>query len=189
MMEERYGKLSLLNIMTNIWLGEWDKYEEIMEEIPQAVKTELPFHSSYNREVVPLWHDNHFFIPGDHFISPYFSSYTQEIEEEETRKMNLLCLISLYEKTGFLYPLEIDRFPDHIGCLTAFLSSVMKEQVAAIQEDDFVYLQHLEELENKFLKQYIQPLINTLLKQANKKVSHSFFKEFLKFYADIMIAI
>jgi hypothetical protein len=186
MMEERYGKLALANIMTSIWFGDWDRYEEIMKEVPESVKAELSFHSFYKRDEVQLWHDNHFFIPGDHFVSPYFSSYTKNGEDEEARRHDLLCLIGLYEKTGFLYPLEEDRFPDHFGSLTAFLSSVIQEEIKAAQEGDSEYLKQLEKLEADVLRQYIQPVIKPMMGKAEGKMKHSFFKEFLGFYAELM---
>lgn len=185
-MEERYGKLALANIMTSIWFGDWDRYEEIMKEVPESVKAELSFHSSYKRDEVQLWHDNHFFIPGDHFVSPYFSSYIKNGEDEDARRHDLLCLIGLYEKTGFLYPLEKERFPDHFGSLTAFLSSVIQEEIKAEQEGDREYLKQLEELEADVLRQYIQPVIKPMLEIAEGKVKHSFFKEFLGFYGELM---
>ncbi|WP_246860876.1 molecular chaperone TorD family protein [Bacillus sp. REN3] len=185
-MEERYGKLAIANLLTSIWFGDWKRYEEIMEDVPEPLQQELSFHSFYKRDEVQLWHDNHFFIPGDHFVSPYFSSYPTNSGDEEDRRKDLLCLIGLYEKTGFYYPLEQDRFPDHFGSLTAFLSSVMKEEIEAEQEGDSQYLEQLEELEADVLHQYIQPVIRPLLQQAEMKVKHPFFKEFLRFYADMM---
>lgn len=185
-MEERYGKLAIANIITSIWLGDWNRYEEFMKDIPEFMQDELSFHSFYERDEVQLWHDNHFFIPGDHFVSPYFSSYPKEGEDEEARKQDLLCLIGLYEKTGFYFPLEHDRLPDHFGSMTAFLSSILQAEIKAEQEGNSEYLRQLEEIEADVLNQYIQPVIMPMLETAGSKVKHPFFKDFLSFYADLM---
>lgn len=185
-MEERYGKLAIANIMTSIWLGEWERYEDFMNEIPAGMRGELPFHSSYQREEVELWHDNHFFIPGDHFVSPYFSSYTKNDEDEETRRHDLLCLIGLYEKTAFYFPLEQDRLPDHLGSMTAFISSVLQAEIKAELEGDNEYLHQLEEIEAEMLSNYIRPVLKPMLANAADKIKHPFFKEFLLFFAEIM---
>jgi TorA maturation chaperone TorD len=186
MMEERYGKLAIANIVTSIWFGDWNTYEEFMKDVPDSIKDELSFHSFYERDEVKLWHDNHFFIPGDHFVSPYFSSYPKEGEDEEARKQDLLCLIGLYEKTGFYFPLEQDVLPDHFGSMTTFLSSILQGEIKAEQEGDHAYLQQLEEIEAEVLHKYIQPVIKPMLAAAESKVKHPFFKEFLSFYGDLM---
>lgn len=185
-MEERYGKLAIANIITSIWFGDWNRYEEFMKDIPEFMHDELSFHSFYERDEVQLWHDNHFFIPGDHFVSPYLSSYPKEGADEEARKQDLLCLIGLYEKTGFYFPLEQDRLPDHFGSMTAFLSSILQAEIKAEQEGDSEYLRQLEEIEADVLNQYIQPVIMPMLETAGSKVKHPFFKDFLSFYADLM---
>lgn len=185
-MEERYGKLAIANIMTSIWLGEWDRYEEFMNEIPDGMRGELPFHSSYQREEVELWYDNHFFIPGDHFVSPYFSSYSKNNEDEEARRHDLLCLIGLFEKTAFYFPLEQDRLPDHFGSMTAFLSSILQGEIKAELEGDCQKLQQLEDIEAEMLNKYIRPVLDPMLANAEAKIKHPFLKEFLRFFADIV---
>lgn len=185
MMEERYGKLAITNILTSIWFGDWKRYEEIMNEVPESMQDELSFHSFYKRDEVQLWHDNHFFIPGDHFVSPYFSSYSKDSDDEELRKKDLLCLIGLYEKTKYYFPLENNIFPDHFGCLTAFVGSILQEQIKAETDGDCEYLAQLEDLEAEVISQYIQPVIKPMLAVAEAKIKHPFFKEFLAFYSDI----
>lgn len=186
MMEERYGKLAIANILTSIWFGDWNRYEEFMKDVPESMQAELSFHSFYKRDEVQLWHDNHFFIPGDHFVSPYFSSYTNDSEDEEARKHDLLCLIGLYEKTGFYFPLEQDRLPDHFGSMIAFLSSILQAEINAEQTGDNEFIKQLEEIEMDVLQKYIQPVIKPMLEMADAKVKHPFFKEFLNFYGDLM---
>ncbi len=185
-MEERYGKLAIANIMTSIWLGDWDTYEAFMNEIPEGMRKELSFHSLYTRDEVQLWYDNHFFIPGDHFVSPYFSSYTKKSEGEEARRHELLCLIGLYEKTAFFFPLEQDRLPDHFGSMTAFMSSILQGEIKAEQEGDQDSLKQLEEIEAEMLNRYIKPVLKPLLDNAATKITLPFFKEFLSFYAEVM---
>lgn len=184
-MEELYGKLTVANLLTYVWFGDWDNYEKTIAAIPESVRNELSFHSFYNRSEVDLWHDNHFFIPGSHFVSPYFSSYVQEGQDVESRKKDLLCLIGLYEKIGFFYPLDQGRYPDHFGCLTAFLSSLFQEEIKAYQEGDSELLAQLMELEFDVLHRYILPVMGPLLTDANQKINHPFFKEFLSFYAGV----
>ncbi|CAM3887424.1 molecular chaperone TorD family protein [Mesobacillus thioparans] len=185
-MEERYGKLAIANIMTSIWLGDWDTYEAFMNEIPEGMRRELSFHSFYNREEVQLWYDNHFFIPGAHFVSPYFSSYTKKNEDEEARRHELLCLIGLYEKTAFYFPLEQDRLPDHFGSMTAFMNSILQGEIKAEKEGDMDNLQQLEEIEAEMLARFIKPVLKPLLDNADTKITLPFFKEFLSFYAGVM---
>lgn len=187
MVLELQGKRILANIFTAIWLGNWNQYEKIFKEMPDEMSAEFPFHRFYNRERVELWHENHFSIPGDYFVSPYFSSYSKkEQEEDDTRTKDLLCLIGLYEKTGFYYPLEKDLYPDHIGCLTAFLSSILFEQIKAIQEQDDLYSKTLIDIENEIVNQYIKPVLPRLLKEAKKKVDTPFLKEFLLYYSKMI---
>ncbi|UYZ22810.1 molecular chaperone TorD family protein [Mesobacillus jeotgali] len=186
MMEERYGKLAIANIMTSIWLGDWDTYEAFMNDVPEGMRKELSFHSLYNRDEVQLWYDNHFFIPGDHFVSPYFSSYTKNNEDEEARRHELLCLIGLYEKTAFYFPLQQDRLPDHFGSMTAFMSSILQGEIKAEQEGGREHLQQLEEIEAEMLTRFIRPVLKPLLENAELKIKHPFFIEFLGFYAEMM---
>lgn len=186
LIEERYGKLALTNILASIWTGDWDRYESIFAEMSEDVKKQFPFQPYYNREQIELWYENHFFIPGDYFVSPYFSSYTQDGKDEESRRQDLLCLIGIYEKVGFYYPLEQDRYPDHLGCLTYFISSTLQEQIKALQNEDESYYNEIVQLENKIRNEYIVPILDELIEQSNKKIRHQFFKEFLNFYKEVM---
>lgn len=187
LIEERYGKLALANILSAVWFGDWDRYEKIFNEMPDEIKAEFPFHQFYHREQVKLWYDNHFYIPGDYFVSPYFSSYTSEEKDEDTRRQDLLCLIGIYEKTGFYYPLEKERYPDHLGCLTSFISSALQEEIKALQDGDSDYYGKLVGLEDDIRNNYIVPVLQPLMEQSNKKIDHLFFKTFIKFYAQTMI--
>lgn len=187
MTEERYGKLALANILASIWLGDWERYESIFTEMPEYLHGQFPFHRHYNREQAELWHENHFFIPGEYFISPYLSSYTQSGNDGyEKRRSDLLCLIGLYDKTGFYYPLEKEIYPDHIGCMTLFLGTVIKECINAETAKDEEYLAELAELERHMLDQYIIPILHPLKNNAESKIEHPFFKEFLAFYIQVM---
>lgn len=183
-LEELYGKMALSNILSSVWLGDWKRYEDIFSTMREDVQMNFPFHQHYDREQVKQWYENHFFIPGDYFVSPYFSSYSiGESGDEDARKKDLLCLIGMYEKTGFYYPLEKELYPDHMGCLVAFWGSVIQEQIKASQTGDEEYVKKLAELEGEILNQYILPVLNPLRNHADPKISHSFFKEFLDFFA------
>ncbi len=185
--EERYGQLVLTNILSCVWLGEWDRYEETFRNMDKELIKNFPFHTYYRREEVSLWYENHFLIPGDYFVSPYFSSYIKKgHDEHEERKKDLLCLIGLYEKIGFLYPLEKEIYPDHFGCITAFLSSVIQESIKADAEKDEEYKSKLTELNHYIIGRYIFPILQVLKKNAEPKIKHPFFKEFLNFYIQIM---
>lgn len=183
--EERYGKWALTNLFTAIWLGDWERYEEIFRGLPAELYVQLPFQAYYRRDEAALWHDNHFFIPGEHFVSPYFSSYGGK-ENEEIRRKELLCLIGLYEQTGFYFPLEKERYPDHLGCITAFLSSIGLEQIEAFKSEDEEYAHRLARMEREVLGTYILPVLEPLLEAGKEKIKHPFFQEFLTFYSESM---
>lgn len=185
--EEQYGQLILTNIFGSVWLGDWDHYEEIFKEMDEGLKGSFPFHSEYVREMVKLWYENHFLIPGDYFISPYFSSYTSKnnIGAEEGKR-DLLCLIGMYEKLGFYFPLHQDLYPDHIGCLTTFLAAVMQEKLKADEEDDRELLYLLSELEDEIALKYILPIGENIYEKEMNRIQHPFFEQFLSYYMDVM---
>lgn len=184
--EEQMGQLALTNIVSSIWLGDWDRYEAIFRQMSEDVKAQFPFHLNYEREEVKLWHENHFFIPGNYFIPPYFSSYKKNNEDGEERKKDLLCLIATYEKLGFFYPLEQEMYPDHIGCITAFIGAVQQEKVKAIQEEDADLFTQLESLETNIRNNYLFPLVEGMQEKGQKLLQHDFFKQFLHFQYELM---
>ncbi|WP_017756810.1 molecular chaperone TorD family protein [Calidifontibacillus oryziterrae] len=184
--EEQYGKLALTNILTTVWLGDWDRYEEIFQSMDKNLEKHFPFHINYNRENVKLWHENYFSIPGDYFVSPYFSSYMDQSTDPEERKKNLLCLIGAYENMGFYFPLDVELYPDHIGCLTAFIGAVQQEKIKAYQNKDYELMNQLSSLEEKIGLNYIIPAAESMQRQAKGKIHHPFFKQFLVFYSTIM---
>lgn len=182
-MEELKGSLALANIMSVIWLGDWERYEKIFAEMPIELREQFPFHKYYTQDEVAIWHENHFFIPGEYFISPYFSSYTsnggQDVEE---RRKSLLCLIGHYEKMGFYFPLEKQLYPDHIGCIMVFLSSLLQEQIKAKHDsDEELYLQ-LNELKSEILTDFIEPILSQLQKNMLNNAKHPFINEFLQYF-------
>jgi TorA maturation chaperone TorD len=182
-LEELQGSLALANILSVIWLGDWDRYETIFTEMPETLKNEFLFHPFYNREEVEIWYDNHFFIPGDYFIPPYFSSYSsQKGGEVEESKQSLLCLIGHYEKMGFYYPLENNLYPDHLGCLMVFISSILQEQIKAAQSLDSELFEELNAFRQELLSEFISPILQPLQKYAENRVKHQFIKEFLIYF-------
>ncbi|MFO1443326.1 molecular chaperone TorD family protein [Bacillus sp. Bva_UNVM-123] len=182
-MEELKGSLALANIMSVIWLGDWERYENIFAEMPIELREQFPFHQYYTHDEVAIWHENHFFIPGEYFISPYFSSYTsnrgQDVEE---RRKSLLCLIGHYEKMGFYFPLEKQLYPDHTGCIMVFLSSLLQEQIKAKHDaDEELYFQ-LDELKSEILTDFIEPILSQLQKNSLNNAKHPFINEFLQYF-------
>lgn len=181
--EELQGSLALANILSAIWLGDWERYETIFKEMPEIVKNEFPFHPFYHREEVEIWYDNHFSIPGSFFIPPYISSYSsQNGAAVEDSKKNLLCLIGHYEKMGFYYPLENNLYPDHVGCLMAFISSLLQEEIKAAQSLDKELSTELGTLKKELLWENLYPILQPMQKYAENRVRHPFIKEFLNYF-------
>lgn len=185
--EELNGSLALANIMSVVWLGDWDRYETIFKEMPVELREQFPFHQYFNREEVEIWHENHFFIPGQHFVSPYISSYSSNDGKDiEERRKNLLCLIGIYEKMGFYYPLETNLYPDHIGCIMVFLSSLLQEQIKANQESDEELYGKLDDLKNEILTDFIKPILSPLQKNAMNNIKHPFIHEFIQYFCSTL---
>src|SRR5690625_830800 len=91
--EETYGQVLLSQLFTHIWFGDWDEYEETVNQLPADLLKEFPFHQYYERKETEQWHDNYFSIPGIYFVPPYLSSYQGKSEKEEVQaKQDLLCL-------------------------------------------------------------------------------------------------
>ncbi len=181
--EETYGRLMLANLFTQVWIGDWEGYEKTFSSIPEEIKVEFPFHSHYNREEVPMWHENQFSIPGDYFISPYMSSYYGKDEEEvDKAKQDLLCLIGMFEEMGFYYPLDKGEYPDHIGSLTAFLTAAIQEEAEALKAEDIEKAEKLRNLQKETYEKYMKPGLAKLEQVVEKRASHPFIKKFVPFY-------
>lgn len=183
--EEQYGQLVLTNILASIWLGDWERYETIFLSMDEELIKSFPFHADYNREDVKLWYQNHFLIPGDYFLSPYYSSYIFNKEDSEERKKNLLCLIGTYEKMGFHFPLEKNLYPDHIGCIMAFIGAIQQEKIKSTNDDEI--MNNLISIEQEMVTNYILPIAKMMNKNGIKKVQHPFFKEFLPYFQELLI--
>ncbi|WP_284139152.1 MULTISPECIES: molecular chaperone TorD family protein [unclassified Virgibacillus] len=189
-LEEAYGKQLLSHIFTHIWLGDWDKYEETMQQLPDQLALEFPFHKHYDRESTALWRDNYFSIPGDYFIPPYLSTYQDKSEEDDQEaKQSLLCLIGAFDRIGFYYPLEKEEFPDHIGSITAFIAAATNEEVKAIQANDEELLQQLQNVQHEMYQDHLAPALQALWKTNHQKLSDPFFQAFLPYYMDQMEAL
>lgn len=184
--EQLYGQLALTNILASVWLGDWDRYEEIFAQLTEEMKEHFQFHSHYEREDVTLWHENYFNIPGDYFVSPYYSSYTIKKDGGEEGKRNLLCLIGMYERLGFYFPLQQDLYPDHIGCLTTFLAAVLQEKIKAAELEDRELFDQLTSLEREIVKKYIIPVSVGMKHLGSTRMQNPFFEQFLPFYVDVM---
>lgn len=177
--EEQLGLLALTNIMSSVWLGDWDTYEAIFEKMDDNLKAYFPFHNEYERENVKLWHDNHFSIPGRFFIPPYYSAYKRKNEHEEEKKKKLLCLIGNYEERGYYFPLQQQLYPDHIGCMIGFIGAIQKEKLRLLDLNEFDEVNSLKELELDVAKNYVWPLLHSIRQRGAFK--HPFFEKFLDF--------
>lgn len=185
--EEQYGQLALTNILASVWLGDWDRYEAIFKQMDVEMTESFPFHSNYERENVALWHENHFSIPGDYFIPPYFSSYKRKNVIEEDRRKELLCLIGSYEKMGFYFPLHQAMYPDHLGCLTSFIGAIQQEKIKAINSKDEELFQQLDKLEMETVRDYVLPVLEGMNGNALKQMKHPFFSEFIPFHYEMLL--
>ena len=185
LLDVKQGTATLINILSTVWLGDWDQYESIMAKMPDELKKQLPFSTHYDREEVDLWHQNHFTIPADHFISPYFSTYSSQLSgnKEETTKA-LLCLIGIFENAGFYFPLEQKLYPDHVGSLNVFLGAILQKEISAEKHGNEEELQRLQEIRSEILNQYVRPLQKGIKIVAQSRIQNLFLKEFINFSAE-----
>src|SRR5690625_2628436 len=185
--EETYGKLVLTQLFTHVWFGDWDHYEEAIDQLPDDLIEAFPFHRFYDREKVELWHDNYFSIPGSYFIPPYLSSYTDKTEAAQDKvKQDLLCLIGAFEKVGFYYPIEKEEFPDHIGSLTALISAAAKEEIKARKFEEEKLAEEMNNHQKEINESYLSKALYHLQKNHASRIDDPFFKEFLPFYINAM---
>ncbi|MGG5254252.1 molecular chaperone TorD family protein [Neobacillus sp. SM06] len=185
LLDVKQGTATLINILSTVWLGDWDQYESIMAKMPDELKAQLPFSTHYDREEVDLWHQNHFTIPADHFVSPYFSTYSSQLSgnKEETNKA-LLCLIGIFEKVGFYYPLERKLYPDHIGSLTIFVAAILQQEISTEKNQNHDERKQLLDIRSEILNQYVRPLQKGIKMAAQGKIQNLFLKEFINFSAE-----
>lgn len=182
---ETYGKLLLIQVYTHIWYGDWDQYEQMIEQIPQKISHSLPFHPFYDRKEVSLAYDNYFVVPGDYFIPPYISTYRGQTEEaQQEARQNLLCLVGAFEKVGFYYPLEKDKFPDHIGSITAFIAALLHEEIKAYEQGNAELVESLQNLQKEVYEDYLHLALKRLWKHHEQTLDDPFFKHFLPYYME-----
>lgn len=180
---ERYGQLLLCQLFTQVWYGNWDEFEETIEQLPRELQDQFPFYKVYNREETEVWHENYFEIPGEYFIPPYLSSYqTDAINADHEMKEDLIHLITTFDKLGFYYPLEKDQFPDHIGSLTAFITATLAEEIKALQQSEVELIQQLQEIKEDIYKKYLKPAIERMWAENKHKVSDPFFEKFIPYF-------
>ncbi|MCF6092485.1 molecular chaperone TorD family protein [Microaerobacter geothermalis] len=186
-LEEVYGKRLICNLFTQIWFGNWKEYETIFREIPASLRDQFSFHKHYEREEVSLWYENYFLIPGKYYVPPYISFYAKKLNEDtEKFKQELLCLIGVYEKVGFYYPIEKEEFPDHIGILTAFLTASIQEEIKAIENGDQKLAQQIKNLQQQVIEKYILPYLEEFKHYSKTKIHHLFFTKFIEFYCSML---
>lgn len=185
-MLESQGRFKLFNLFSAIWLGDWELYEQIVQELPDEILTDIPFHAHYDKEQVSLWYENYFMIPDQYFVPLYFSHYVKSLKGDEAVKQDLLCLIGMYEEMGFYYPLEKEKYPDHIGCTTAFFTATIRAEIKAYQKQDHEDLLTLNKLQLKIYNDYIHPNLVGVLKGAKNKIQDPFFNEFISYFQDML---
>ncbi|MEI3612235.1 molecular chaperone TorD family protein [Pseudogracilibacillus sp. SO30301A] len=182
---ETYGKHLLTQIFTHVWYGDWDRYEDMINQIPEELARGLPFHPFYERKQTSFWYDNYFLVPGDYFIPPYVSSYRSKTKEDQHQaKKDLLCLIGAFDKVGFYYPLEQEEFPDHIGSITAFIAALLLEEINAYENSDEKLVKSLKSVKKEVYENYFQGCLEHISTFHLKKVEDPFFKKFLPYYME-----
>lgn len=180
---ETHGKLLLSQLFTNIWLGEWDNYEQTISQLPDEITLNLPFHSHYDQREVKLAYENYFVIPGEYFVPPYVSAYYGKSEsEQQTARQDLLCLIGAYEKVGYYYPAEIDELPDHIGSIIGFITALLREEIKATNENDTHLVTDIKKIQREVYEDYLRPGLNKMEKPLQITIDDSFFKNFMPFF-------
>lgn len=184
---ETHGKLILTQVFTHVWFGDWDHYEATFKQIPPDLANSLPFHPFYVREKTSFWYDNYFLVPGNYFIPPYVSTYSDQTEEGQHKaRQDLLCLVGAFEKVGFYYPLEKDEFPDHIGSVTAFIAALLKEEIKAQEQTDEKLVNSLKNLQKEVYVDYLQIALENIRKLHQDKLEDPFFTRFLPYYIESM---
>lgn len=180
---EKYGQLLLSQLFTHVWYGSWNEFEEIIQQLPEDLRSQFPFYEEYDREDTALWYENYFEIPGDYFIPPYLSSYrSKEINAENTMKEDLLQLITTFDQLGFYYPLEKDQFPDHIGSMTAFITATIVEEIKALQEEEEASVEKLEDIKQTIYLKYLKPTVERMWEENKHKISDPFFEDFIPYF-------
>src|SRR5690625_1005996 len=184
---ETYGKLLLSQLFTNIWLGEWDKYEQTISQLPTKISSNLPFHMHYDPREVKLAYENYFVIPGEFFIPPYVSAYYDKSEEEQQiARQDLLCLVGAYEKVGYYYPIEIDELPDHVGSITGFITALLQEKIKAYDQGDQQLIKDIKHLQREVYDDYLKVALEKIEQYYTRKIDDQFFEHFLPFYKETL---
>lgn len=182
-LSEKYGQLLLSQLFTLVWYGNWDEFENTLNRLPSDIQDQFPFYKVYDRTETELWHKNYFEIPGEYFIPPYLSSYEEQtIDAAKNMKEKLLQLISSYENLGFYYELDKETITDHFGSLTAFMTTMIGEEIKAIQQNDNQLVKNLQKIKEEICENYLQPGINKLWDANKHKISDPFFEAFIPYF-------
>jgi len=179
---EKYGQLLLSQIFTQVWYGNWNEFEETIEQLPTEWQEQFPFYEVYNRKETKSWHEHYFNIPGEYFIPPYLSSYQkEEVQAKESMKNDFYNFIERFDNVDELNVLREEEFSDHIGSLTAFVTIMISLEIKAIQENNDVYMKDLQHIREHFCKKHLKPGVDKLWETYKHKVKDPFFETFIPY--------
>jgi len=182
-MEETYGKLLLTKLFTHVWFGDWGQYENSIKQFPNGLVDAFPFHPFYDRKITHFWYDNYFLNPGTYFIPLYVSHYiTLTNQEKEQTRQDLIQLTKNIDEKDFPHPLDIEKFPDHVGSLTAFIAIAAKKEVEATKAQDNDLAEQMVYLQKHIFESCLEVAIKQLWYYNRDKIQDPFFKEFIPFY-------
>src|SRR5690625_1929722 len=116
---ELSDKLTIAQLFTSVWYGDWHHYEKSISNLPIDLTDRLTFHAYYKPKKIKSKYAQHFLNEGEKYVSPFITSYYGADQEEKARQ-NLLSLVAFYENLAYYYPAEKEQLPDHFGSITGF---------------------------------------------------------------------
>lgn len=180
--DELKGKQFVYGLFSAILLGQFQRYRQMMEELPEEMRAQFPFHQHYDEEEVSLAYDNLFVIPGEFYIPPYYSSYAGSYNDNELEiRENHLCLIGLFERFGFYDPIEQEQLPNHIAMFFSFMQASLALEVKAWTDNDEELAGQAQQLQKRFLDEFLHPWVPMLLSQVQKQEISLFFQKWGNF--------
>lgn len=175
---ELKGKQFVYGIFSALLLGQVERYRQVMENLPVDIRRQFPFHQDFEEEKVAAAYDNLFVVPGDYYIPPYYSSYAGQYKDNELEiREHLLCLIGLFERFGFYYPIEQEQLPDHIAMFFSFMQASLALEEKAWTDNDEKLAGQAQQLQKRFLDEFLHPWVPVLLSQVQKQEISPFFQK------------
>lgn len=175
---ELKGKQFVYGLFSAILLGQVERYDQVMRELPVDIRKQFPFYQDFEKEKVTAAYDNLFVVPGDYYIPPYYSSYAGLYYDNELDlNENHLCLIGLFERFGFYDPIEQEQLPDHIAMFFSFMQASLALEVKAWTDDDEELAKQAQQLQKRFLNEFLHPWASVLLSQVQKQEISPFFRK------------